>query len=371
MRRVIGFCNLHNSPNIGELTASRSLASTSFLGRYAFIDFTLSNFSNSGIDEIGVLCKEHVRSLNKHLGFHNSWNLNTKIGANVVMYNEEYYHNPRYNNDLNNIRANDWFLLRSSADLVVIAPVHFLCAIDYSKVIDEHLKSGAEVTVVYTHLENAREECVGFDKLMFTEGTNNVDHIRENRGTENEADISMESYVMSMSTLKRILKESAELSAVFNLGEFLAYNSKRYIIKGYKYEGFVRVIDSMEKYLAVSTELLSYDVRKQLFKPEWPIYTITHDTPPTRYGKNAEVTNSFVANGAIIDGHVENSVIAREVVIGEGAKIKNSIILGYVIIANDTVIENCIIDKYSRIITEKELSGTKKHPLYVKQGDII
>ena len=89
MRKVIGFCNLHHSPQLGELTSSRPLASTSFLGRYAFIDFVLSNFSNSNIDEIGILVKDHARSLNKHLGFGNSWNINTKTGANVVMYNEK------------------------------------------------------------------------------------------------------------------------------------------------------------------------------------------------------------------------------------------------------------------------------------------
>ena len=91
MRRVIGFCNLHNSPSLGELTKNRTLASTSFLGRFAFIDFTLSNFSNSGVDEIGILCHDHVRSLTKHLGFQNSWNINTKIGSNIVMYNEEKF----------------------------------------------------------------------------------------------------------------------------------------------------------------------------------------------------------------------------------------------------------------------------------------
>ena len=45
MKKIIGFCNLHNSPQLGQLTASRPMASTSFLGRYAFIDFCLFNFS--------------------------------------------------------------------------------------------------------------------------------------------------------------------------------------------------------------------------------------------------------------------------------------------------------------------------------------
>lgn len=83
MYKVLGYCNLHHSPSLGELTESRSIASTPFLGRYAFIDFTLSNFTNSGIDMVGILVKEHQRSLVKHLGNSNVWNINTKLGINT------------------------------------------------------------------------------------------------------------------------------------------------------------------------------------------------------------------------------------------------------------------------------------------------
>ena len=370
MKRVIGFCNLHNSPSLGELTANRTLASTSFLGRFAFIDFTLSNFSNSGVDEIGILCQEHLRSLTKHLGFQNSWNINTKIGSNVVMYNEEKFNNPRFNNDLNNIRANDWFLIRSNAEYVVIAPVHFLCTIDFSKVIDKHIESGADVTVVYKHIDYAKEACIGSNRLNIDK-YNCVTNIYENGGTTNEADISLETYVMSKAYLRTILKDSLEVSSAFSLTEYLSHKVNSVNLCAYEYDGFVRCIDSLEKYLEVSLELFSYDKRKELFKDNWPIYTVTHDTPPTRYGKKANVSNSIVANGAIIEGTVENSIISRSVVVSDGAKVTNSIILTETYISNDTVLDYCIVDKYSRILCVKELKGKKDKPLYVKQGDII
>ena len=370
MRRVIGFCNLHNSPSLGELTKNRTLASTSFLGRFAFIDFTLSNFSNSGIDEIGILCQDHVRSLTKHLGFQNSWNINTKIGSNIVMYNEEKFNNPRYNNDLNNIRTNDWFLIKSNAEFVVIAPVHFLCTIDYSKVIDEHIKSGADVTVVYKRIDYAKEAAIGV-KALEVDDDKKVINIYENRGANNVANISLESYVMTKDYLRKILKESLEISSVFSLTDYLSHCINSINLKGYEYTGFVRCVDSLEKYLDVSLEMFSYDKRKELFKEGWPIYTVTHDTPPTRYGSNAKVSNSIVANGAIIDGTVENSIISRSVVVSSGAKVTNSIILTETYISNDTVLDYCIVDKYSRILCVKELKGKKNNPLYVKQGDII
>ena len=59
MKDVIGLLNTHDDPELGELTANRPLASTTFLGRYAFMDIVMSNFPNSGIDTVGILIKNH------------------------------------------------------------------------------------------------------------------------------------------------------------------------------------------------------------------------------------------------------------------------------------------------------------------------
>lgn len=369
MRKVIGFCNLHHSPQLGELTSSRPLASTSFLGRYAFIDFVLSNFSNSNIDEIGILVKDHARSLNKHLGFGNSWNINTKTGANVVMYNETNYNHPRYNHDLNNIRQNDWFLYQSKATYVVIAPVHFVMAIDYQKVIDQHIASHADITMVYSSVHNAKTDFIGCDEIRIRDGY--IDYISKNKGAKEDAKISLETYVMSREMLKRILKESEKISSVFSLNDYILYMLKSLKISAYEHKGYVRCFDSMQHYLSYSLELLNYSVRQQLFLPSWPIYTVTHDTPPTKYGDKAKVSNSFIANGAIIQGEVSGSIVSRSAIISEGAKVTNSIIFTDTIITSDMQLDYCIVDKYVRIIHAQDLKGSEKNPLYIKQGDVV
>ncbi|MCF0117265.1 MAG: glucose-1-phosphate adenylyltransferase subunit GlgD [Bacilli bacterium] len=370
MKKIIGFCNLHNSPQLGQLTASRPMASTSFLGRYAFIDFCLSNFSNSGIDQIGILVRDHARSLNKHLGSSFPWNINTKLGTQVIMYNELSHLNNRYNTDLNNIRENDWFIIKSNAEYVVIAPVHVLATINYAKVVECHIESGADVTVVYAANQNTKDEFLGCD-LLTIDKDNRVSKFTSNRGVDSVSNVSMESYVMTKDKLKEILKDSLEVSSIFTLRDYLSYSVNKLNIRGYKYEGYVRCFDSLQKYLKYSLELLNYNVRSTLFSNDWPIYTVTHDTPPSKYGKGAKVTNSFIANGAVINGEVENSIISRYVHVSDGAKIKNSIILTDAIVTNDACIENCIIDKYTRIVTVDDLKGTENEPLYIKQGDII
>ena len=80
MKDVIGLINCFQDPDLGGLTSHRTLASTSFLGRYAFMDVAMSNFSNSGIDNVAVMVRNHQRSILKHMGNMSSWVNNTKTG---------------------------------------------------------------------------------------------------------------------------------------------------------------------------------------------------------------------------------------------------------------------------------------------------
>lgn len=369
MYKVFGYCNLHHSPSLGPLTEERTVASTNFLGRYAFIDFTLSNFCNSSIDEVGILLKEHPRSMIKHLGFSNSWNINTKLGANALMYNEKYINNSRYNTDINNIIENDWLFEKSHADYVVVAPAHFVMTIDYREVIKEHIKNNADITVIYKHIGNGRSHCFNLDKLVVENGL--VKSIKTNKGTQNEVDISLESYVFTRSKFEKIIKNAKTVSSIYSLRDMIAYLCKTEKVHAYSFDGFVRCYDSLEHYLQYSLELLDYNERHKLFIDNWPIYTVTHDTPPTKYGVNAKVRNSFIANGAIIDGTVEGSIISRRVVISKGAKVINSIIMTDSFIGENVCIENAVIDKNVKVIQAKDLKATKDKPIYIKQGDVI
>lgn len=86
-------------------------------------------------------------------------------------------------------------------------------------------------------------------------------------------------------------------------------------IHTYEYKGYARCLDSTAAYFKYSLEMLDIDISSRVFKSNWPIYTNTNDTPPTKYLENAKVKKSFVANGTVIDGTIENSIIGREVII--------------------------------------------------------
>jgi glucose-1-phosphate adenylyltransferase len=143
-----------------------------------------------------------------------------------------------------------------------------------------------------------------------------------------------------------------------------------YQIHGYEYEGYVAFVDSIESYFFHSLELLNPDVWKQLFLKNKPIYTKVKDEPPTRYMDGATVKNSIIANGCIIEGHVENSILFRAVKVGKGTVIKNSIIMQKSQIQEDCYLEHVLLDKDVRVNSNVNLIGDSKRPIVLKKGTI-
>lgn len=368
MAKVVGLVNLHSDVSYKGLTERRPVASVSFLGRYGIIDFVLSNMSNSNVDTVGVLIKEKPRSLFKHLGTGNSWNFNSKSGGVSLLYNEKYANNPKYNHDINNLVENIAFIKKAKADYVVIAPAHIITTMNYAEVVDAHAKSGAEITMVYQKINNADTTYVGSDYLKLKDGQ--VMEIKTNKGNKKERNISLETYVINGDVLLKLLDYASNISSFFDLRDTLSYLCDERKIMSYEYKGFARCIDSYEAYYKVSLEFLDMDISTQVFKSTWPIFTNTNDTPPSKYLKNAKVKKSFVANGVIVDGEVEGSILSRNVVIEKDAVVKNCIILNGSHVCKGAYLENVIIDKDACIEKKKELVGTGE-PLYVKEGDVV
>ena len=370
MPKILGLANLHGAPVLGTLNERRGIASTSFLGRYTFIDFTLSNFSNSGIDMMGILVETKLRSLVKHIGNGTMYNANTKNGFCAIMVNEQYANNPSYNNDINNIRENYWVIEQSSADYVIFAPCHLLYRMDFKDAINYHIKNKASVTMVYKKIEDGKDEFTNVDELKLDDN-GRVLAIQKNKGAKKNINISLETYIISRSKLDEFLDFASITSHFFSIRDVLSYLSNQLFIHSYEYKGYLRCFSDTTTYLNNSLELLSQDVLYELFDESWPIYTRTNDTPPAKYGENASVSNCFISNGAQINGKIKNSVIGRGVIIEKGAKVENSIILTNAYIGKDSVLKNCIIDKNARIIHNNKLTGDKNRPLVVKERDII
>ncbi len=372
IRDILGLIDCHNSPELGPLTANRPLASTSFLGRYAFMDFCLSNFSNSEISNVAVLVKDHQRSIMKHLGNNTAWLRNTKTGFQQILYNERGILNPPYNHDINNIRENDWVLYSSNASILVFLDPHIVTTIDLRPIIKEHIDRHETFTLVYN-------ECDRADKTFLNENVLQVDEsgyltsCEKNDGKNKKAKVSLGIWILNRTTLADIIKRYSHTFPQYGLKQMLPslLKSSYFKVHAVEHKGYARCFDSMQSYIDNSFELLEPKYFNQLFNPDWPIYTLTHDTPPALYDKDSEVSSSFIANGCLIQGKVRHSILSRDVKVGPRSVIEDSIILSNGSIGNEVKIKHALVDKYCVITTRQKVVGTKEEPAFLKQGAVL
>ena len=356
------------------MTDSRPLASTSFMGRYAVIDFALSNFCNSDISTVGILVKDHLRSILKHLGSMDAWVTNTKIGQKVIMYNEAAHDDPATNTDLNNICENDWVLYDSGCEALVIVPSHVVMSIDLRPYIDEHFAKGNQITLIAAMERNLQKTFKGAKVLEFGDEEGVPVSATPNNGQFPKSHaVYLDTVIINRRTVVDVLSRYASSHPGEDLISLimLAQADRHYSVHVAYFDGFVRYVDSFAHYMEYSFELLDHRKSDQIFLPNWPIYTLTHDTPPAIYGDSCDVSNSYISNGARVNGKVINSIISRNVIIGKGAVVKNSIIFSSVRINDGAVIENALIDKYGIIERGHVIKGKAKDPIYVRQGAIL
>lgn len=369
--RALGIISFEDSTaNIEGLSEHRPVPAIAFMGRYRVIDFMLSNMTNSGIDNVQVYCKEKPRNLIEHLGDGSHYNINSKRGKLRILYGEKSFSSQVYNHDVANYMLNMQYIEEDNNPYVVVAPSYFVYSIDFNDVIDQHIESRADVTVLYTSANNAKTSFLGCDALQLDK-FKTVTAFEKNRGKTKNKNISLECYVMSKELFIELVKKAADTSSLYWFKDILAESCSELTMKGYQVKGFVECLSSLREYYRVSHELIDHKTAQQLFKPDWPIYTQTNDSCPTIFGKTSRVVNSVVANGAIIDGEVEGSIVSRGVTICQGAVVKDSIILPGAYIGENAKLDHVVVDKYAIVHHVKKLEGTDESPVYVERRDRI
>lgn len=368
--KILGLVDCFNEPELGLMTRHRSVASTTFLSRYAFIDFPLSNFLNSNIPSIGVLCRNHIRSLQKHVGNGRYWIGNTKIGDFSILYDEPNVANPGYNTDVACLLENHWYLKQIHPDYVIIAEPHFVFEADYDLLLKEHIASGARISMLYTKADHLKTSFIN-DRKIYLSPANKILRMEKNKLNEDEGNIAVGSLIMDYPMLESLLDYASSTSSFFGLMDTLNYVSSSVLIRPVLLNSYVRSIDSLPHYLKYSLELLDEDVFHSLFKEDWTIRTRTYDTPPTCYRDGAIVENAYIGNGSIIEGTVINSVLGRGVKVEKGAIIRNACIGSGSLIAANTHIENAVVDREAQVVHISEVKGSMDDPIYIARGDII
>lgn len=370
LRNTLGIVNIEGTNvHFGDVMNHRGVQAFAFLSRYRLIDFVLSNMSNSGITEFQVYMPARMRSTIQHVGTGKQYNINSKRGK-LRLLNSVADQNSIYQHDIKAFSDNIHYIESSNKEYVLIAPSYFIYSQDFTRLQEEHQETGADITVLYKNVTDAKENFIGCQTLKFGENKRIVE-FQENHGKYKNRPVSLEAYFMKRTLFLELIKRANKVSSLYWLKDILRDMVEQYKMMGYAHRDYVACINTVEAYYQTQLELIDRDNRKLLFKHNWPIYTQTSDSSPCLYGPLAEVKGSLIANGAHINGQVENSVIDRDVIIEEGVVVKNSIILNGVTIKSGANIENAIVDKATKIIHPVDIKGSETSPAYLKTYQII
>lgn len=364
----MGVLNLNeNEDNIKSLTHSRPLASIPIAGRYRIIDFVMSNMVNAGVRNIGIFNQSKSRSLADHLGSGKPWDLDRKIGG-LFLFN--FGVTGSYVSDLELFRNNIEYFYQSKETGVILASSYMICNIDYEEAVKAHEESGKDITVIYKKIENGKKSFIDCDVLNI-DVNNAVLSVGQNIGVDDTNNISMEMFIMKKDVLLKLIYSCIKKGYSRTLKAAIYGNIEGLTINAYEFNGYLECINSIDSYYRANMDMLDVKVNKELFYNNGLIYTKVKDEAPTKYSLKSKVSNSLIANGCIIEGTVENSIISRRVNIHKGAKVKDCIIMQGCDIKEDAKLVNCIIDKNTIIEREKELKGDKEFPLVIEKKSIF
>lgn len=348
----------------------RPIGAFSFLGRYRVIDFPMSNLSNSGIDRINILVGSKPRSITEHIGDGRQYNINSKRGKVEILFAETNGKNSIYNTDVAVFAENMRDIKKMGNPYVIITPSHMVFKMDYSELLDAHVASGADVTLLYHKACRANLLYLNCDYVELNR-QQGVLEIAKNRGNEAERDIFLDTYVMKIELFEELVNKAKEMSSMFTFAQIVNIVCKDLDVRGYEHKGFLAAITDLQNYYLSNIELLDMEIAEELVNADWPIYTRTNDSCPTKYFKTADVKHSVVSNGCLIEGTVENSIIGRGCTIKKGAVIKNSVVLPDTLIEEGIELDYQVVDKHSNLIHCDKLIGTADNVGYVKRGDTL
>ncbi|MBS4175963.1 glucose-1-phosphate adenylyltransferase subunit GlgD [Lederbergia citrea] len=368
MNTMMGLINLeHEHHFFHELTYFRNGSSIPFAGRYRLIDFTLSNMVNSNIEEVAIFTRNKYRSLMDHLGTGENWELDRRHGGLFILPPDWNDPSDISKGDLQFFHNNRDYFHRGTSSYVLISGSQFISNTDYKEAFQFHLDRGADVTLISTHVETFDTE---HDSCFRIEADEDG-WVKDITNDKKNPKLFTGVYIIN----KELLMDLVDQCIAHHQDHFFIHGIKDNLsglkIQTYQYNGYCAFINTIESYYRHNMNLLSEDNFRDLFYKEPFIRTKVGNQPPVKYRNESSVKKSILANGCIIDGEVEGSVLFRGVSVKEGATIKNSIIMQRCTIEPGVYLENVILDKDVHVTANQRFIGSKDKPYIIAKRQII
>ena len=359
---------------IPELTNVRLMASIPFASRYRLVDFVLSSMAGSDVTNISLLVNKNYLSLMDHLGSGREWDLVRKNGGLHLFPPNSEKTSTVYTGRVSAIAGILDYLRSQKEKYVVMADTNVAANIDFKAMIEAHIASGADVTCAY----NEQEIPAGYLDMRPEQGfyytykveDGRVTGIKVNSKKEGVQNIGMNIFVVDRELLIDLINTAFVRGLRYWERDVLLNKLDELNVQGYKFEGYVARITGVNSYFDENMKLLDDANLDGLFGGI-AINTKIRDDNPTRYIAGAKAVNTMAADGCVIEGTVENSVLFRGVKVGKGAVVKNCILMQDTVIEEGASVEYLITDKNVKVSAGKEVKGADSYPLYIAKNHTV
>ncbi len=361
---------------VPELVNVRLMASIPFASRYRIIDFVLSSMTHSGIDNISVIVNKNYHSLMDHLGSGREWDLVRKNGGLHIFppFAEKEVGGP-YIGRASALASLLDFLKSQKEKYVIMSDTNVVVNFDFNAMLQAHIDNDADITIAYNE-QKLPEELLNYqtsDRIFYYTFDLEQGRIRKvyiNPKTDGVQNTSMSIFVIGRELLIELISNAYTQGRSFFMRDVIMPQLGKLNVQGYKYTGYVARISGMKSYFEENMKLLD-DYNLDALFSAGPIYTKIRGDNPTHYKDGAKVQNVMMADGCVIEGEVENSVIFRGVKVGKGAKIKNCILMQDTVVEAGANVEYLITDKNVTITAGKEMKGTDTFPVYIEKFKVV
>ena len=361
-----------NDASIGALTEHRTMASLPFGGRYRQIDFALSNLCAAGVHHVGIITRHSYQSLINHVGSGEEWGLELAEGG--LEYWTPYATSAKdsYRGKLESLyNAKNSLTYSKEDELVVLIDSAIVSNIDLQDVIAKHQAGGKDITVVTKSGVTNGEKQIDLALKLGEDGQ--IADIAVDYAAPADYLASMDIFVCSKLWLvekveKAVAHDKCHMDRNLIMG---GWQSGEVSVNVYQFPGVALYNESTEEYYHNSLALVNKNVRHDVFGYNHPVYTKVRDRVPCYYGEDCEIENVLLADGCVLEGEVEDSILFRQVTVGKGAEVEKCIIMNDCVIGEGAELKYVILDKDVTVTPGAKICGTKNHPIVIKKGETV
>ena len=355
------------SDALGELVLPRTNASVPFGGRFRMVDFMLSNMVNAGITDVGVVMHGKYQSLLDHLGTGKEWDLSRKYGGlKLLPLDANADADSDFRGRIGALHAVKGYLKEIRQDYVMLADSDVVINLPIQDVLQRHIATGADLTAVCTAKMN---DAAGTTYFKVDESGRIVDTALGQYVPEGYR--SLEIFVVSTKKLIELVEKCISHNQPSLSKGVLQGMVGELNLQAYVWDGYAAQICSVQEYYSRSMELLQSNIRRELFRADRPIRAKESNNFSSYVDENCRCVGSLIADGCVIEGNVENSILFPGVRVGKGADVKNCILFKDVSVGAGATLHYAIVDKRSKLLDGCTMMGHEKYPMVIGKDQEI